>query len=83
MTPQRTVVVFSVAIHVSPRQPFLKMSESHELYMAGCIIKRRIEWSLPEVHRTFYEEVIDHFLKVCDSLSSYFATGCVHGEFWQ
>ena len=49
--------------------------------MTGCIIKRRIEWSLPEVHRTLYEEVINHFLKVCDSLSSYFVTGCVHGEF--
>ena len=41
--------------------------------MAGCIIKRRIEWTLPEVHRTLYEEVINHFLKVCDNFSSYFA----------
>ena len=59
MTPWKTVTVFSVAIHTSPRQPFLKMSKSCELYMAGCIIKRRIEWSLPEVHRTLYEEVIN------------------------
>ena len=51
--------------------------------MAGCIIKRKIEWSLPKVHRTLYEEVINHFLKVCDNLSLYFVTGCVHGEFWQ
>ena len=59
------------------------MSESHELYMAGCIINQGIEWSLPEVHRTLYEEVINHFLKVCDSLSSYFVTGCGYDEFWQ
>ena len=32
--------------------------------MAGCIIKQIIEWSLPEVYRTLYEEVI---FKVCDS----------------
>jgi len=51
--------------------------------MAGCIIKQRVEWSLPEVHRTLCEEVINDFLKVCDSLSSYFVTGCVHDEFWQ
>ena len=45
------------------------MSESRELYMAGCIITRRIEWSLPELHMTLYEEVINHFLKVRDSFS--------------
>ena len=41
MTPQRTVAVFSVAIHASPWQPFLKISESRatEWYMAGSIIK--------------------------------------------
>ena len=51
--------------------------------MAGCIIKWIIEWSLPEVHRILYIEVINNFLKVCNSLSSYFVTGCVHDEFWQ
>ena len=40
------------------------MFESRKLYMAGRIIKRRIEWSLPEVHKTLYKEVINHFLKV-------------------
>ena len=27
-----------------------------------------------------YEEVINDFLKVCNSLSSYFVTGCVFGN---
>ena len=27
-------------------------------------LKQRIEWSLPEVHRTLYEESINHFLEV-------------------
>ena len=35
---------------------------------------------LSEVHRTLYEEVINDFLKVCNSLSSYFVTGCVFGN---
>ena len=82
MMPRRTVAVFPVAINTSPSQPFFSWSESHELHVAGCIIKWRIEWSLPEVYKTLYEEVINHFLKVCDSLSSYFATGCVQGKFW-
>ena len=81
MTPRRTVAGFSVPIHSSPWQPFFLMSESRELDMAGRIVKRGIEWSLPEVHRTLYE-VINHFLKVCDSFSLYFVTGCVHGKFW-
>ena len=34
------------------------MHESLKLYMAQWIIKQRIEWSLPEIHRTLYEEAI-------------------------
>ena len=83
MTPRRTVTVFSVAIYALPRQPFFKMLESCEFYMVGCIIKQGIQWSLPEVHKTLFEEVIKHFLKVCDSLSLHLVTGCAHGEFWQ
>jgi len=69
--PRRIVAVFSVAIHASLWQPFFWKLESHELYMGWCIIKWRIEWSLPEIHRTLYEEVINRFLKVSNSLSLY------------
>ena len=36
----------------------------------------------PEIHRTLYENVINHCVKVCNILSSYFVMGCVHGELW-
>ena len=47
--------VFSVAIHTLPRQPFKLMLELHELYMAWCIIKQRIEWSFLKIHRTLFK----------------------------
>ena len=74
--------IFSRHSHITSAA-ILNMSESRELHMAGCIIKRKVEWSSPEVHRTLCEEVINVFLKVCDSMSSYFVTGCFHEEFWQ
>ena len=49
--------------------------------MAGCIIKCKIAWSSQEIHRTLYEEVINHFLKVNNSLSLYFVTSCVKVSF--
>ena len=41
----------------------------------------RIEWSLPEIYSTLYEEVINHFIKASNSLFLYFVTACVHGKF--
>ena len=77
MVPGRIVTIISFTMHTSPPQSFLLKPESCELHMAQCIIKRRIEWTLPKTHRTPYEKDINHFLKV-----SYFVTGCVHEEFW-
>jgi len=34
MTPRRTMAVFSVVIHTLSQQPFFKMSESRERYIA-------------------------------------------------
>ena len=34
------------------------MHKSLKLHMARWIIKQRIEWSSPEIHRTLYEEAI-------------------------
>ena len=35
-----------------------------------------------ELNRTLYEEVINHFLKVCHSLSLDSVTDCVHSKYW-
>ena len=59
ITPQRLVIVSPHTCIASAA--IVLRSESHEFHMAGCIIKRRVEWSLPEVHRKIYKEVINHF----------------------
>jgi len=84
MMPRRKVAVFSVTYHtrIASAAIFLKTWVTWVVY-GWMHYKERIEWSLPEVHRTLYEEVMNHFLKVCDSLSSYLVTSCVHYEFWQ
>ena len=85
MTPQRIVAVYSVTIHASPRQPFFKglshescswldallNGESNDFYQKfiGSVLR------ISGKDNSLYEEIINHFLKACNSLSSYFVTG--------
>ena len=46
-----------------------------------CIIERRINWSLPEIYRTLYEEVLNCFLKLYNSCVCIFDNLCLYDIF--
>jgi len=48
----------------------------------NALLNRELNKLLPEIHRTLYEEVINYFLKVCNSLSLYFVIASVYDKLW-
>ena len=73
MTPQRIATVFTIVLDALHWWPFFECL-SHVSCTWCDVIKWRIEWSLPGVHRILCEKVINNFLKVCNNLASYYVS---------